>query len=92
MHVMKCNLIKLLFWGKSINLESFKILRKNRVLQKRGVGEMYGAAAPFHFSTGGEAVLHQGRRAGEDGSKPRRRLWLVLGPEEGEEQLGSAGP
>jgi hypothetical protein len=28
MHAMKCNPIKLLFWGKSINLESFKILRK----------------------------------------------------------------
>jgi hypothetical protein len=28
MHVMKSNPIKLLFWEKSINLESFKILRK----------------------------------------------------------------
>jgi hypothetical protein len=26
MHVMKCNPIKLLFWGEGINLESFKIL------------------------------------------------------------------
>jgi hypothetical protein len=27
-HAMKCNPIKLLIWGKSINLASFKILRK----------------------------------------------------------------
>jgi hypothetical protein len=25
---------------------------------KQGVGEMNGAAAPFHFATGGEGVLH----------------------------------
>jgi hypothetical protein len=31
MHAMKCNPIKLLFWGKNINLESFKILRKQGV-------------------------------------------------------------
>jgi hypothetical protein len=67
---------------------------------------MKGAAAPFHFSTGGEGVLRRGRWAGGDGGlsfcqKKEKSNWASVGPKGGsgparprglEGEVGQTGP